>query len=81
MVLMRTRPIAGTAARALLLFLALPSAALSQPAPRFAQVDLPSPAARLRPLLHATSREVRSPTLEREHLRAQRIINRICSGC
>lgn len=81
MVLKRTRTITGAAARALLLSLAVPAAALSQTIPRFAQFDVPTSTARSRPLLHATSPEVRLPTLEREHLRAQRIINRVCSGC
>ncbi|GJD40795.1 hypothetical protein OICFNHDK_3270 [Methylobacterium bullatum] len=81
MVFKRTRTIASTAARALLLSLAVPTAALSQTVPRFVQLDVPRLASPSRPLLSSTSREVRSPTLEREHLRAQRIINRVCSGC
>lgn len=81
MVLKRTRRPAGAAAGAVLLFLAVPTVVRSQSAPRFTQPDVPSPAARMRPLPVWTSRDVRSPTVEREHRRAQRIINRICSGC
>jgi hypothetical protein len=76
-----TRTLAGAAAGALLLSLAVPTAARSQPVPRFAQPDVPSPTAGSRPLPYWTSRDVRSPTVEREHRRAQRIIDRICSGC
>ncbi|MCJ2050699.1 hypothetical protein [Methylobacterium sp. J-070] len=81
MIFKRKKSLPGAAAGALLLSLAVPAAALSQTVPRFAQPDVPSPTARSRPLLHGTSRDVRSPTIEREHIRAQRIINRICSGC
>ena len=81
MVLKQTRTLAGAAAGVLLLSLAVPTAALSQAVPRFAQPDVPSPAAGVRPLPYWMSRDVRSPTAEREHIRAQRIINHICSGC
>ena len=75
-----TRTLAG-AAGAFLLTLAVPTAVRSQPVPRFAQSDVPSPTARSLPPPYRTIQDLRSPTVEREHLRAQRIINRICSGC
>lgn len=71
----------GAATGALLLILTVPTAARSQPIPRSAQPDVPSPIARSLPSPYRTIRDFRSPTVEREHLRAQRIINRICSGC
>ena len=77
----RTKPFARAAAGALLLTLTAPTAVRSQPIPRFAQPDVPSPTARSLPPPYRTIRDLRSPTVEREHLRAQRIINRICSGC
>ena len=79
MVFSRTKPLAG-AAGALLMTLTIPTAVRSQPVPRFAQPDVPSLAAGSRPLPYRTIRDVRSRTVEREHGRAQRIINRICSG-
>ncbi|MCJ2065496.1 hypothetical protein MKK63_22690 [Methylobacterium sp. J-088] len=63
------------------MILAVPNAVRSQPVPRFAQPDVPNPTARSLPPPYRTIRDLRSPTVEREHLRAQRIINRICSGC
>ncbi|MCJ2086211.1 hypothetical protein MKK88_09415 [Methylobacterium sp. E-005] len=81
MVLKRAQTLAGAAAGALLLTLAAPTAVRSQPVPRFAQPDVPSPVARSRALPSWTRQDVRSLTVEREHLRAQRIIARICSGC
>ncbi|TXN44662.1 hypothetical protein FV233_14055 [Methylobacterium sp. WL7] len=81
MILGQTKPLAGAAAGALLLALTAPTAVRAQPVPRFAQPDVPSPTARPLPPPYRTIRDLRSPTVEREHLRAQRIINRICSGC
>ncbi|CAM3014677.1 hypothetical protein JHFBIEKO_0459 [Methylobacterium mesophilicum] len=77
----RTRITAGAAIGVILLPLAVPTAARSHPAPRFTQPDVPSLAAINHPLASRTSRDVRSPAVEREHLRAQRVISRVCSGC
>jgi hypothetical protein len=76
-----TKSTAGAAIGTLLLALAVPTAARSQPVPRFAQPDVPSPAATIHPRPSGTSRDARSPVVEREHLKAQRIINRVCSAC
>ncbi|TXN06000.1 hypothetical protein FV242_02200 [Methylobacterium sp. WL64] len=81
MIAHRTRITAGAAIAALLLPLAVPTAVRSQPAPRFTQPDVPSLAATTVPLSSRTSRDWRSPAVEREHLRAQRVISRVCSGC
>ncbi|TXN72353.1 hypothetical protein FV230_05300 [Methylobacterium sp. WL6] len=81
MILRRTKTLARAAAGALLLTLMVPTAVRSQPVPRFAQPDVPSPTGRPLAPPYRTIRDLRSPTVEREHLRAQRIINRICSGC
>jgi hypothetical protein len=81
MIIRRTRTFAGATAGALLLTFTVPTAVQSQPIPRFAQPDVPSLTARSLPPPNRTIRDLRSPTVEREHLRAQRIINRICSGC
>lgn len=77
----RTRSTAGAALAALVLSLAVPTAARSQPVPRFAQPDVPSPAAMAHPVPSWRSPDARAPDVAREHLRAQRIINRVCSGC
>ncbi|MBP1180653.1 hypothetical protein JOE48_002617 [Methylobacterium sp. PvR107] len=77
----RKRSTAGAAVATLLLSLAAPNAALSQPMPRFAQPDVPSPAATAHTLPSWRSQASRSPDVEREHLKAQRIMNRVCSGC
>ncbi|QRE76746.1 hypothetical protein F1D61_27200 [Methylobacterium aquaticum] len=77
MIASRTRRAAVAATGALLLCLAVPTTARSQPDPRVAQPGgaippaLPSPA----------GRESRPPAVEREHVRAQRIIARVCTGC
>lgn len=76
-----TRSTAGAARVTLVLSLAVPTAARSQPVPRFAHPGVPSPAAMARPIPFAMGPDLRSATVEREHMRAQRIINRICSGC
>ncbi|KAA0122328.1 hypothetical protein CIW48_18865 [Methylobacterium sp. P1-11] len=72
---------AGAAIGASLAALTTPTAAEAQPVPRFAQPDVPSPSAISRPLPFWTHRDLRSPAVEREHIRAQRVINRICTGC
>jgi hypothetical protein len=77
----RTRSTAATEIVKHVLSLAVPTTARSQPVPRFAQPDVPSPAATAHPLPSWWSRDSRSPAAEREHLKAQRIINRVCSGC
>jgi hypothetical protein len=77
----RTRSTAGAATAAFVLALAAPNAAWSQPIPRFAQPDVPSLAAVAHPLPALRGQDSRSPAVEREHLKAQRIINRVCSGC
>ncbi|SDM77839.1 hypothetical protein SAMN05216360_103349 [Methylobacterium phyllostachyos] len=81
MIYKRTKPLAGAAAVALLMTLTGTTVVRSQPVPRFAQPDVPSLAGGSRQLPYRTFRDVRSPTVEREHLRAQRIIGRVCSGC
>jgi hypothetical protein len=81
MIHQRTRFTAGAAVATLILALAAPNAARSQPMPRFAQPDVPSPAASAHTLPSWRSRDFRSPDVEREHLKAQRIISRVCSRC
>jgi hypothetical protein len=77
----RTRFTAGAAIAAFVLALAAPNAAWSQPIPRFAQPDVPSPVATAHPLPALRGQDSRSPAVEREHLKARRIINRVCLGC
>lgn len=77
----RTRAAAATALGTLLTVLAAPTAAPAQPVPRFAQPDVPSVAAIARARPFRTDLDLRSPAVEREHSRAQRIIARVCSRC
>ncbi|GJD64668.1 hypothetical protein MPEAHAMD_4853 [Methylobacterium frigidaeris] len=76
---MKTAAIAATGA--LLLSPAAPFTAQSQPLPRVAQPGIPNRAGIVLPLTSWTDRDARSPTVEREHVRAQRIIARVCTGC
>ncbi|WP_331300771.1 hypothetical protein [Methylobacterium oryzae] len=74
----RTR---AAATGTLLMVLTSPNAAGAQPVPRFAQPDVPGLAAITRARPFRTDQDARSPIVEREHVRAQRIINRVCTGC
>jgi hypothetical protein len=76
-----TKIAADAASCILLLSLFAPDAARAQPLPRFAQPGIPGPAAIARPPLLGTRRDARSPDVEREHLKAQRIIDRVCGRC
>ncbi|WCS27381.1 hypothetical protein LOK46_11345 [Methylobacterium sp. NMS14P] len=77
----RTRAAAAPAIGTLLMVLAAPTEARAQPVPRFAQADVPSLAAIIHARPFRTDLDLRSPTVEREHARAQRIIGRVCTGC
>lgn len=77
----RIRAAAIAATGALFLSLVAPTAARSQPVLRVAQSGGPDRATVSLPLPPWTGRDIRSPTVEREHVRAQRIIARVCTGC
>ncbi|KMO36348.1 hypothetical protein ACQVP2_24550 [Methylobacterium aquaticum] len=77
----RTRIAAVAATGTLLLSLAVSTAARSQPDPRVVQPGGPSRAAILIALPSSAVRDARSAAIEREHVRAQRIIARVCTGC
>ena len=81
MILNRAAASAGAFGGALLLFLTVAPAARAEPVPRFTQPDVPTLDPVIRPAPSWANRESRPATVEDEHVRAQRIINRVCVGC
>lgn len=81
MIVNRTAASAGALGGTLLLVLTVTSAARAEPVPRFTQSDVPNLASIIRPVPSWTNRESRPAVVEYEHVRAQRIINRVCAGC
>ncbi len=77
----RTRTAAVAATGALLLTQAAPTTARSQPALGVAQPGAPDRVAIPPSPLARIGREARPAAVEREHVRAQRVIARICTGC